>query len=83
MIEVVFRAYAQKLIEEGSSPSIIILHVSIEVDINDGKSEERRRVKVRSDRCESLGRDEDKNGTVISMVTGLFLVRFSKLWGIN
>jgi hypothetical protein len=57
--------------------------VSIEVDINDGKSEERGRVKVRSDSCESLRRDEDKNGTVNSMVTELFLVRFGKLWGFN
>lgn len=57
--------------------------MSIEVDINDGKGEERRRVKVRSDSCESLRRDEDKNGTVNSMFTECFLVRFSKLWGFD
>ena len=53
--------------------------MSIEVDINDSKSGERRRVKVRSDSCESLRRDEDKNGTVNSMVTEWVLVRFGKL----
>ena len=55
----------------------------VEVDINDSKGEERRGVKVGSDGCESLGRDEDKNGTVNSMVTECFLVRFSRLLGFN
>ena len=55
----------------------------IEVDINDGKSRERRGVKIRSDSCESLRGDKDKDGTVNSMVAGLFVVRFNKFLRLN
>lgn len=57
--------------------------MSIEIGINDSKSRERWGVKIRSDSCKSLGRDEDKNGAMNSMVVGLFLVRFGKLLGMN
>lgn len=83
IIEVPFRAYAQKLTEKGPSPSTVILYVSIEVDINGSKSRERRGVKIGSDGCESLRRDEDEDRTVNSMVDGLFLERFSKLLGMS
>jgi hypothetical protein len=53
--------------------------VSIEVDINNGKSRERWGIEMRSNSCESLRGDEDKNGTLNSMVIGLFLaVLYSK-----
>ena len=54
----------------------------IEVNINDSKSREGGGFKIGSDSCESLSRNEDKDGAANSMITGLFLVRFT-LFGLN